>query len=66
MTEVTAGKIKMNVRQPYPAWVDIYHDGKKIATIHHSELSDLAYVVKKSSQLARGYLGGRAEEVVLL
>lgn len=58
-----AGKFDIEVRSPYPCWIVINYGGTELASIHHSELSDLEYAVKKAMQEARLKLGKDAGEV---
>lgn len=60
-----AGNFKIEVESPYPCWTDISYDGECIVRIHHAELNDLYYVVKRAMMEARRKLGERGKEEVM-
>ncbi len=59
----SAGNIKFIVGTAYPAWCELYLDGRKVGQLHHSELADLLYVTKQAMKEARRVLGDDADEV---
>lgn len=58
-----AGLIEIEVTGPYPCWCHIKYKGHRYFNIHHTELSDLEYVVKKAIQEAKLKLGDDKNEV---
>ena len=48
-----AGYFEIEVSGPYPCWCELSYGGKRMMSLHHNELSDLEYVVKKAMQEAR-------------
>ena len=58
-----AGSFQIKVATGYPAWCEIFYDGERLVSIHHKEMSDLEYVVKKAIQEARTVLGSDRDEV---
>lgn len=51
-----AGKWKIEVSEPHPAWCRILYEGQEIHGIHHQDLRDLEYVVKRAILEARDAL----------
>jgi hypothetical protein len=52
-----AGEFEIDVAVGgYPVWCEISYRGRRLASIHHSELSDLKYAVEKAMQQARNEL----------
>lgn len=58
-----AGKFTIDVYEPYPVWCEIRYNGLLLCQVHHNELSDLAYAVKKAMQEARLKLKEQTSEV---
>jgi hypothetical protein len=59
MPEFIVGRFKVSVADPYPCWVHISEVDRPAREIrmHHNELSDLAYALKRASREARDKLG---------
>lgn len=61
----SAGNFKINVwRGGYPVVCEISYEGEEICRIHHTELSDLKYAVKKAMQQARSELSKEDKDEV--
>lgn len=59
-----AGRISINVGDPYPCWCQVSHkDLDVFFSIHHNELSDLEYAVKKAKQEVKKKLKEAHSEV---
>lgn len=61
--EVRAGEFRATVSDPYPCSVEICYRGNVLASIPHSELRDLFYVIQQSMRQAKLKLGDDAQEV---
>lgn len=49
-----AGDWEFNVwRGGYPAWCEIFYNGKKLAQIRHTELHDIKYAAERAINEAR-------------
>lgn len=66
MSDIRAGKFEIDVWGPYPCWTHIKYDGKEIASIHHNELSDLLYAIRKAMYEARSKLPDNDKDEVML
>jgi hypothetical protein len=54
MVTSNAGKFELSSSaQGYPHWVTIKSNGKEIIRVHHNQLSDLEYAVKRHRELLR-------------
>ena len=55
MKKITAGRIVIEVADPYPIWLNIYKDelNSDAIRISHNELSDLKYAVDKAIKECR-------------
>jgi hypothetical protein len=58
-----AGRFKIEVSAPHPAWCRLQVDGEEIARLHHNELADLKYTAERAMVEARLKLGDRKDEV---
>jgi hypothetical protein len=56
------GKFSAEVSSPYPCWITIERDGVRMR-FHHSELSDLQYLVGRALAEAAIKLGPDAREL---
>jgi hypothetical protein len=59
-----AGNFKIHARDPYPVWIDIKYGEDVEFTIHHKELSDLEYAVKKAKKEAKEKLPEKYKDEV--
>lgn len=65
MSDIIAGRFELLVSGPHPCWVEITYEGKRLASIHHSEIADLRYALDRARQEARLKLGERYRDEVL-
>lgn len=50
------GKWTLDVSTPHPAWVTLVYEDQEITLIHHQDLRDLEYAVKRAINEARDKL----------
>lgn len=48
-----AGNWEIKVSEPYPAWAEVCFEGKSLVRVHHRDLRDLEYAVKRAILEAR-------------
>lgn len=52
----SAGDWRIEVSEPYPAWSEVFFEGKSLVRVHHRDLRDLEYAVKRAILETRGKL----------
>lgn len=60
-----AGKFRIEVREPYPCWCEIWYDGALLKTIPHTEIRDLEFVVDRAKAEAARKLGTNEKDEIL-
>ncbi len=61
--EIVVGNFILEVTEEHPVWIRITHNGRQCLTsIHHAELPDLAYVVKRAQILAKDNLSRQSDK----
>lgn len=61
---IKAGNFQIQIGSGYPIWIQLSHNGiGVIHSMHHQELTDLEYVVKKTLTLVRAQLKTTGEEI---
>lgn len=56
MTDITVNRFKIHVREPHPAWCEIYYEGEELLVLDHRELKDLEYVIGRARDIVRSKL----------
>ena len=52
--KTNAGKFELETSEGgYPHWTNLSHGGETIVRLHHTELADLEYAVKRQRELLR-------------
>ena len=64
---IKVGKIEVSVDTGgYPAWCRISIEGEHVASLHHSELSDMIYAMEKAQIKARSSLPDKYKDEILM
>lgn len=60
---IKAGHFEVTIGSGYPIWITLNYQGMMIKSVHHQELTDLEYVVKKALTLVRSQLKPTGEDI---